>query len=99
MMKPSILVFLASATIAARLPHAIDIITDNNDNRNVIGGLGKNAYSNPLLGRGIFAPIATDSAADIAGGEVTNGSPPLSSFFDGLKPPVLRTPSLETEIT
>lgn len=40
-----------------------------------------------IQGRGVFAPIATDSAADIAGGEVANGSPPLSSFFADLKPP------------
>lgn len=42
-----------------------------------------------VQGRGILSPIATGSAAGIAGGEVANGSPPLSSFFADLNPPVV----------
>lgn len=38
---------------------------------------------------GPFSPIATDNPAyTIAGGTVECGSPPVSSFFDGLDPPV-----------
>jgi hypothetical protein len=38
---------------------------------------------------GLFGPIATDNpAGGIAGGTVECGSPPVSSFFDGLDPPV-----------
>lgn len=40
------------------------------------------------LKRGVFGPIATDSAASIAGGQIACGSPPVSSFFEGLNPPV-----------
>jgi hypothetical protein len=38
---------------------------------------------------GLFGPIATDNpAGGIAGGTVECGSPPVSSFFAGLNPPV-----------
>jgi hypothetical protein len=38
---------------------------------------------------GLFGPIATDNPANaIAGGTVECGAPPVSSFFDGLGPPV-----------
>lgn len=38
--------------------------------------------------RAALAPISTDSAASIAGGQIACGSPPVSSFFADLKPPV-----------
>jgi hypothetical protein len=48
--------------------------------------------------RGIFGPIATDSAAGIAGGLVTSDTPPLSSFFAGLQPPVCELPFLDRNV-
>ncbi len=59
----------------------------------LVGGLPSgNVSSNALLHtfseRGIFGPIATESAAGIAGGQIAGASPPLSSFFVGLNPPV-----------
>jgi endo-1,3(4)-beta-glucanase len=41
--------------------------------------------------RGIFGPISTGSAAGLAGGQIACDSPPVSSFFAGLKPPVCKT--------
>jgi endo-1,3(4)-beta-glucanase len=38
--------------------------------------------------RAVLAPISTDSAASIAGGQIACGAPPVSSFFADLKPPV-----------
>lgn len=38
--------------------------------------------------RGLIGPISTSSATGIAGGTVASDAPPVSSFFDGLKPPV-----------
>ena len=43
---------------------------------------------NSLPKRTLLGPIATDSAASIAGGEIACGSPPVSSFFADLNPPV-----------
>ncbi len=42
-----------------------------------------------LSARGLFGPIATSNPAGIAGGQVACDSPPLSSFFAGLRPPVM----------
>jgi hypothetical protein len=38
--------------------------------------------------RSALDPISTDSAASIAGGQIACGSPPVTSFFAALKPPV-----------
>jgi hypothetical protein len=38
--------------------------------------------------RNRFNPIDTSSPAGIAGGQVVNGAPPVSSFFADLRPPV-----------
>ena len=48
------------------------------------------AVFRPVKGRGIFGPISTDSPAGIAGGEIACGSPPVSSFFAGINPPVCK---------
>jgi hypothetical protein len=48
-----------------------------------------------LYDRGIFGPIGTGSAAGIAGGQVVSGSPPVSSFFAGLRPPVRELPFVD----
>ncbi len=52
------------------------------------GNVSSNALSHAFAERGIFGPIAIESAAGIAGGQIACASPPLSSFFVGLKPPV-----------
>ncbi|KAG0651291.1 hypothetical protein D0Z07_1589 [Hyphodiscus hymeniophilus] len=69
-------VFVASAVVTHALPGA-KLPYETSDN----------AVFQPLERRGIFGPIATDSPAGIAGGEVACGAPPVSSFFAGLNPP------------
>lgn len=68
-------VLAASAALVTALPSG----NSGSGNSTGFGVLGE---------RGIFGPIATDSAASIAGGQVACGAPPVSSFFAGLKPPV-----------
>jgi len=41
--------------------------------------------------RGIFGPISTSPATGLAGGQIACDSPPVSSFFAGLKPPVCKS--------
>lgn len=50
------------------------------------GGQGESVQS--FEKRGLIGPISTSSAAGIAGGTVACDAAPVSSFFDGLKPPV-----------
>lgn len=76
MFRPLISVLFASAVTAGVLPSGR---RDTGDANNTLFH---------IFERGLFGPIATDSAAGIAGGEVACGSPPVSSFFAGLNPPV-----------
>jgi endo-1,3(4)-beta-glucanase len=78
----SLLPFLASIAVAGVLP----------------SGSTNDTLFHAFDERGIFGPIATDSAAGIAGGLVTNNAPPLSSFFAGLQPPVCKPPLLDQNL-
>ena len=77
----------ASAVSAVVLPKGASVNSDNG-----IGELLDRGFNDTLIhaleGRGTFGPISTGSPAGIAGGQAACGSPPLSSFFAGLKPPV-----------
>lgn len=68
--------------------------TDRDISGNPPQGISNDTLFDAFDKRGIFGPIATDSAAGVAGGLITSGSPPLSSFFAGLQPPVSEFPLL-----
>ena len=55
------------------------------------GNASYHASFHAFAERGIFGPISTSSAAGLAGGQIACDSPPVSSFFAGLKPPVCKT--------
>lgn len=55
------------------------------------GNASGHASFHAFAERGIFGPISTSSAAGLAGGQIACDSPPVSSFFAGLKPPVCKT--------
>ncbi len=67
---------LSAAAIAGALPS---------------GSASDDASFHAFAERGLFGPISTGSAAGLAGGEIACDSPPVSSFFAGLKPPVRKT--------
>lgn len=71
-----LLLLSSAATIAGALPS---------------GNASDHASFHIVAERGIFGPISTSSVAGIAGGQIACDSPPVSSFFAGLKPPVYKT--------
>lgn len=71
-----VLLLLSSAATAGPLPS---------------GSASGHALFHAFVERGVFGPISTGSAAGIAGGQIACDSPPVSSFFAGLKPPVCET--------
>lgn len=72
------LLALASVAVAGFAPDHSNEIPFSHDN-----------YAEHLLqGRGTLGPISTNSAANVAGGQVVCSTEPVGSFFVGLKPPV-----------
>jgi hypothetical protein len=48
-------------------------------------------WKTPMVKRALTGPISTDMTNGLTGGQVADGAPPVSSFFQGMKPPVSRT--------
>ncbi|KAJ9143316.1 Glycoside hydrolase family 81 protein [Pleurostoma richardsiae] len=87
MLSPLLSLLLASSSIAGFVPRLDSTAISGNVKNDTRRGVPKETFFQSFDERGIFGPIATDSAVGIAGGQVTCGSPPVSSFFADLNPP------------